>query len=98
MNILKADVQQLRYEVFESFINAFEQRCYDRTRRIIETSTKSNKLNQLERLDTLYKNHVKNYPKQNRQAILDNQVPEPIATNAAIAVNALCHQMYLFSL
>lgn len=68
--------------------------------KIISDSNKSDadKTAQLERLESLYKNHIKDYPKQNRQAILDDQIPEPISRNAGIATIALCHQMHGFAL
>lgn len=98
LKILTAGLQESRYAVFENTIKEYHKDCFDRVYKIISDSTKSNKLEQLERLETLYNAHIKDYPKQNRQSILDNQIPEPISRNAGIATNALCHQMYGFTL
>lgn len=48
-------------------------------------------------IETFYDNHVKNYPEQSKQAILDGQTVWPIATNVAIGTRALCHQMLSLS-
>lgn len=98
LQILTNDLQESRYAVFEYAINAYEANCYQRVREKIYASNKSNKLDSLGNLAKLYEQHVKDYAKQNRQAILDNQIPEPIARNAGVAVNALCHQMHGFAL
>lgn len=84
--------------MFELTIKAYEEDCYQRARQIIIEADKPNKDTQLDHLKNLYEKHVKDYPKQNRQAILDNQIPGPISSNAGVAVNALCHQMHGFTL
>lgn len=96
--ILTAGLQESRYAVFEQTINAYERDCFDRAAKIISDSDRPNKDDQLKRLKDLYDVHIKDYAKQNRQAILDGQIPEPIARNAGVAVNALCHQMFGFTL
>lgn len=98
LKILTAGLQESRYAVFEHTINVYEQDCFDRAYQLIADSNRSNQDEQLKRLSDLYQTHIKNYPKQNRQAILDGQIPEPIARNAGVAVNALCHQMFGFTL
>lgn len=98
LKILTAGLQESRYAVFEHTIKEYHKDCFDRVYKIISDSDKPNKEQQLERLEMLYNKHIKDYPKQNRQAILDNQIPEPISRNAGIATNALCHQMYGFTL
>lgn len=98
LNILTAALQESRYAVFDQTIKAYHKDCFERVHKIIADSVKPNKLEQLKRLDILYDKHVKDYPKQNRQAILDGQIPEPISRNAGIATNALCHQMFGFTL
>lgn len=96
--VLGNGLQQSRYAAFELTINAYEADCYRRAREHIYASNKSNKLHALADLAHLYEHHVKDYAKQNRQAILDDQIAEPIARNAGVAVNALCHQMLGFAL
>lgn len=98
LRILSNGLQESRYAVFEYAIKEYEANCYERAREQIHASNKSNKLDALANLARLYEHHVKNYAKQNRQAILDNQIAEPIARNAGVAVNALCHQMHGFAL
>lgn len=98
LQILTNGLQQSRYAVFEHKIQAYEENCYQQAREKIETSNKSNKQHLLASLAKVYENHVKDYAQQNRQAILDDQIPEPIARNAGVAVNALCHQMHGFAL
>lgn len=98
LKILQAGLQESRYAVFEHTIKAYEEDCYNRAYKKITDSTRHNKDEQLKRLTDLYETHIKNYAKQNRQAILDGQIPEPISRNAGIAVNALCHQMFGFTL
>ena len=97
LKTLTANLQESRYAVFEHTIKEYHKNCFDRVYKKISDANKPNKLEQLERLETLYKNHIENYPKQNRQAILDDQIPEPISRNAGIATNALCHQMHGFA-
>lgn len=97
LDILKAGLQESRYAAFELTIKAYEEDCYQRARKIIIEADKHNKDDQLERLTSLYEKHIKDYPKQNRQAILDGQIAEPISRNAGVAVNALCHQMHGFT-
>lgn len=97
LNILTAGLQQSRYAVFENAIKEYHRNCFERVQNIIRNSNKPNKLQQLKNVRSLYEKHVKNYPKQNQQAILDGQTPEPIARNAGIATNALCHQMFGFT-
>lgn len=96
LRILTADLQESRYAAFEAYIKFYEQDCYHRARHAIEQSDKKNKSFLLNEVEKLYDHHVKDYAKQNRQAILDDQIPEPISRNAGIAVNALCHQMFGF--
>ncbi|XP_031627655.1 uncharacterized protein LOC116343615 [Contarinia nasturtii] len=98
LKILTAGLQESRYAVFEYTIKQYHDECYEKVHKIIAAANRPNKSEQLERLKTLYDNHIKNYPKQNRQAIFDNQNPEPIARNAGVATNALCHQMFGFTL
>lgn len=98
MNILTANLQESRYAVFEHTIKSYEENCYQQVYDKIEKSSKWNKKELLDKLNSLYENHVKDYAKQNRQAILDDQIPEPISRNAGVAVNALCHQMHGFAL
>lgn len=98
LKILQAGLQESRYAVFEHTIKAYEEDCYNRAQKKIIHSNRHNKDDQLKRLTDLYETHIKNYAKQNRQAILDGQIPEPISRNAGIAVNALCHQMFGFTL
>lgn len=98
LKILTAGLQESRYAVFEHTIKAYEEDCFNRAYKKINDLNRSNKDDQLKRLVDLYETHVENYPKQNRQAILDGQIPEPISRNAGIAVNALCHQMFGFTL
>lgn len=98
LKILQAGLQESRYAVFEHTIKAYEEDCYNRAQKEIIDSNRHNKDDQLKRLTDLYETHIKNYAKQNRQAILDGQIPEPISRNAGIAVNALCHQMFGFTL
>lgn len=98
LKILQAGLQESRYAVFEHTIKAYEEDCYNRAQKKIIDSNRHNKDDQLKRLADLYETHIKNYAKQNRQAILDGQIPEPISRNAGIAVNALCHQMFGFTL
>lgn len=98
LKILTAGLQESRYAVFEHTIKAYEEDCFDRANKMITSSNRHNKDEQLKRLKDLYETHIKDYPKQNRQAILDGQIPEPIARNAGVAVNALCHQMFGFTL
>lgn len=98
LKILTAGLQESRYAVFEHTIKAYEEDCYDRAYKKIVDSNRHNKDEQLKRLTDLYETHIKDYPKQNRQAILDNQIPEPISRNAGIATNALCNQMFGFTL
>lgn len=97
LKILTANLQESRYAVFESTIKAYEQDCFQRAYKVIDESDRSDKTDQLKRLEDLYEKHVKDYAKQNRQAILDGQIPEPISKNAGVAVNALCHQMFGFT-
>lgn len=98
LKILQAGLQESRYAVFEHTIKAYEEDCYNRAQKKIIDLNRHNKDDQLKRLTELYETHIKNYAKQNRQAILDGQIPEPISRNAGIAVNALCHQMFGFTL
>lgn len=97
LNILTAGLQESRYAVFEYTIKEYHRNCFETVQQIIRNSDKSNKLQQLKNVQSLYEKHVKDYPKENRQAILDGQIPEPIARNAGIATNALCHQMFGFT-
>lgn len=96
LTLLTGDRQTSRYDAFQYYIKYYELDCYHRARNAIQQSNKSNKDHLLDQLHALYDQHVKEYAKQNRQAILDNQIPEPISRNAGIAVNALCHQMFGF--
>lgn len=98
MNILTAGLQESRYAVFDRTIKDYHKDCFDKVYKNITESNKSNKQHKLEQLENLYVKHIKDYPKQNRQAILDGQIPEPISRNAGIATNALCNQMYGFTL
>lgn len=98
LKILTAGLQESRYTVFEYTINAYERDCFERAHKQITESSRHDKNDQLKRLTDLYEKHVKNYPKQNRQAIIDGQIPGPISMNAGVAVNALCHQMFGFTL
>lgn len=98
LDILKSNLQEARYAAFELTIKAYHEDCYRRAYKIIADSDRHDKDQQLDRLTSLYENHVKDYPKQNRQAILDNQIAEPISRNAGTATNALCHQMHGFTL
>lgn len=98
LKILTAGLQESRYAVFEHTIKAYEEDCYERAYSTIAESNQHDKDDQLKRLTDLYEKHVKDYPKQNRQAILDGQIAEPISRNAGVAVNALCHQMFGFAL
>lgn len=98
LKILTAGLQESRYAMFEHTIKAYEEDCFDRAYKMIADSNRHNKDEQLNRLKDLYGKHIKDYPKQNRQAILDGQIPEPISRNAGVAVNALCHQMFGFTL
>lgn len=97
LTLLTGDLQTSRYAAFEYYIKYYELDCYYRAQKAIHESNKPNKDHLLDQLYTLYDQDVKDYPEQNRQAILDNQIPEPISRNAGIAVNALCHQMFGFS-
>lgn len=94
--LLKASLQESRYTVFKLYIKSYEEDCRQRVRKAIRESNKPNKEFLLDQVDKLYDNHIKDYAKQNRQAILDGQDPEPISRNAGIAVNALCQQMFGF--
>lgn len=96
LKILTANLQESRYAVFEYTIKEYHKDCFDRVYKNITLQNKPNKREQLKHLETLYKTHIEDYPKQNRQAILDDQIPEPISRNAGIATNALCNQMYGF--
>lgn len=98
LKILTAGLQESRYAVFEFTISAYERNCFERAYNKISESNSHDKNDQLKRLTDLYEKHVEDYPKQNRQAILDGQIPGPISTNAGVAVNALCHQMFGFTL
>lgn len=98
LKILTAGLQESRYAVFEHTIKAYEEDCFNRAYKTISDANRHNKDDQLKRLTELYEKHIKDYPKQNRQAILDGQIPEPISRNAGIATNALCHQMFGFTL
>lgn len=98
LQILSSTLQESRYAVFENLINAYEAKCYQHVREQINASSNPNKLDVLDKLAELYEKHVRNYAKQHRQAILDNQPPEPIARSAVVNANALCHQMHAFAL
>lgn len=97
LKILTAGLQESRYAVFEQTIRTYEENCFNKVYKLIAESEHQNKEDQLKKLQELYENHIKDYPKQNRQAILEGQIPKPIARNAGIAVNALCNQMHGFT-
>lgn len=98
MSTLSPAYNELRYPLFEQTVKLILSDCYRSAKDKIEHSKKHNKEHLRSEVDNLYENHVKNYAKQNRQAILDRQIPGPISRNAGTAVNALCNQMAGFSL
>lgn len=83
-----------RYKAFKAVIDRFERKCKKVAfNKIIERANVTNADQIKADVDELYTKHIKNYPAQLKQAILDRQDTAPIAQNAAIAVRALCHQM-----
>lgn len=84
-----------RYYAFENLINRFEQNCKRVAfERIIHgTYMISNQEAIKSEINEFYEEHVRHYPEQSKQAILDGQTPEPIVRNSAIAAHALCNQM-----
>lgn len=82
------------YVDFESVIDRIERKCKKVAfKSIIDRANVTNADAIKADVDELYTKHIKNYPAQLKQAILDRQETLPIARNAAIAVRALCHQM-----
>lgn len=83
-----------RYNAFKSVIDRIERKCKKVAfNSIIDRANVSNTEAIKADVNELYTKHIKNYPAQLKQAILDRQETPPIAQNAAIAVRALCHQM-----
>lgn len=83
-----------RYNAFKSVIDRIERKCKKYAfNSIIDRGNVTNAEQIKADVTELYTKHVKDYPAQLKQAILDRQETPPIAQNAAIAVRALCHQM-----
>lgn len=83
-----------RYNAFKSVIDRIERKCKKVAfKSIIDRANVTNADEIKADVTELYTKHIKNYPAQLKQAILDRQETPPIAQNAAIAVRALCHQM-----
>lgn len=83
-----------RYSAFKAVIDRIERKCKKVAfNSIIDPANVTNADEIKADVDELYTKHIKNYPAQLKQAILDRQETPPIAQNAAIAVRALCHQM-----
>lgn len=83
-----------RYQAFKAVIDRIERKCKKVAfNTIIDRANVTNAAQIKADVDELYTKHIKNYPAQLKQAILDRQETPPIAQNAAIAVRALCHQM-----
>lgn len=88
------EVVEERYKAFKSVIDRIERKCKKVAfNSIIDRANVTNADEIKAEVDELYTKHIKNYPAQLKQAILDRQETPPIAQNAAIAVRALCHQM-----
>lgn len=85
---------QDRYNAFKGVIDRIERNCKKVAfNSIIDRANITNADAVKADVDELYTKHIKNYPAQLKQAILDRQLTQPIAQNAAIATRALCHQM-----
>lgn len=88
------DIVEEKYNAFASIIDRIERKCKKVAfNSIIDRANVTNADEIKADINDLYIKHIKNYPAQLKQAILDRQETPPIAQNAAIAVRALCHQM-----
>lgn len=83
------------FHFYQETIMDFEEVCHEGALKIVNDSKASEQEKKSARdyIEKKFNNDIKPYPDQQKRAILDGQDFGPIATNAGIAVNALCDEM-----
>lgn len=84
------------YAAYRDMVSSIGEQCYNGALNIVrESDASQDRKDHAENyIHRKYQNDVATYPPRQRQAILDGQVFGPITQNGAIAINALCDEMF----
>lgn len=95
LDAMKGKKGEAAYDQYAAVISSLECVCRNGALKMVKDSKASSdrKKSAANYINQLYNEHIKTYPPQQRQAILDGQDYGPITQNAAIAIDALCGAM-----
>lgn len=83
-----------RYDAFKAVIDRIGRNCRKVAfQSIIDKANVTNSADIKAQVEEFYVKHVKNSASQSKQAIFEQQITQPIAQAAAVAIRATCQQM-----
>lgn len=99
LNAMKGKKGEAAYNAYKHVICEMEETCREAALAMVASSPGSQqaKNTQKTNIEKKYQESIKNYPAQQRQAILDGQDFGPIAQNGATGANAMCDEMITFA-